>query len=394
MRGAIREPPLRREGEEEEEMARAEDAKAKGKAPRRGLFGRKPKARLGLNDMVLFTRQLSTMISAGIPILQSLEVLQEQTTDPGFKVVLDDVLTDVRSGMDFSDSLGRHPRVFARIYVSMIKAGEASGQIDIMLVRLADYFESTARLRRRIRSAMTYPVISLVLITSITLFLMMVIIPKFEGIFVELFDSPDKLPGPTKVVMSISRMLRQQTLQVLLGAVAITVAFVLWKRTETGAYQWDKIQLRLPVFGPLLQKVAIARFARTFSTLLTSGVPILGALEIVAATAGNRVVERAVQDAQDAIREGEPLAVPLGKAGVFPVMVVQMISIGERSGSLDQLLEKIAQFYDEMVNATVEALTSLIEPLMIGVMGLMVGGIVVAVFYPIIKLPEMMKGGG
>jgi len=358
------------------------------------LLGRKPKARVKLNDMVLFTRQLATMISAGIPIIESLEVLQEQSEDPGFKIVLRQVITDVRSGTDISDALNKHPRIFATMYISMIRAGEASGQLDIMLVRLADYYESTAALRRKIRSAMTYPVISLALILGITAFLMLAIIPKFEKIFTDLVGDSERLPKPTKIVLAISRIFREQTLQVLIGIAVVAAVFAFWKRSESGAYQWDKIKLHLPVFGPLFQKVAVSRFSRTFATLLSSGVPILGALEIVAATAGNRVIERAVEDARDAIRDGESLSPPLAKTKIFPVMVTQMIAIGERSGALDQLLEKIADFYDEMVNATVESLTALIEPLMIAVMGLLVGGIVLAVFYPIIILPQLMKKAG
>jgi len=358
------------------------------------LLGRKPKARVKLNDMVLFTRQLATMISAGIPIIESLEVLQEQSEDPGFKIVLKQVITDVRSGTDISDALNQHPRIFATMYISMIRAGEASGQLDIMLVRLADYYESTAALRRKIRSAMTYPVISLALILGITAFLMLAIIPKFEKIFTDLVGDSERLPKPTKIVLAISRIFREQTLQVLIGIAVVAAVFAFWKRSESGAYQWDKIKLHLPVFGPLFQKVAVSRFSRTFATLLSSGVPILGALEIVAATAGNRVIERAVEDARDAIRDGESLSPPLAKTKIFPVMVTQMIAIGERSGALDQLLEKIADFYDEMVNATVESLTALIEPLMIAVMGLLVGGIVLAVFYPIIILPQLMKKAG
>jgi len=338
--------------------------------------------------LVIFTRQFATMIGAGIPVLECLHILQEQAEDPGFGRALNQVVEDVRGGSDLSQALAKHPKCFERIYINMIRAGEASGQLDTILVRLAEYLESTEKLKREIRSAMTYPVVSLVMIFGITIFLLVFIIPKFQDIFKIMGGT---LPLPTRIVLFISRVMTvyyAQALIVLAGAVLL----IKWyKSTDAGGYNWDSMMLKAPVFGQLIQKVALSRFSKTFATLLRSGVSILNALEIVAATAGNRVVEEAVNNARESIRQGENLAKPLGESPVFPPMVVRMIAIGEKSGALEQLLEKISEFYDQQVESTVESLTSLIEPLMIGIMGIIVGGIVLAVFLPIFKMQEMMR---
>jgi len=347
----------------------------------------KPTAKVKLEEMVIFTRQLSTMISAGIPLLESLEILQEQQENKGFAAVLGDIVDRVRSGSDLSAAMGNHPRTFTKIYVSMVKAGEASGQLDVILTRLSEYMEATAKLLREIKSAMTYPVISLTMIFGITGFLMVGIIPKFEEIFVSLNV---ELPPITVVLLAISRFMVNQWWVILLGMVAAFIAFKLYAKTKTGRWQLDYLKLKLPVFGDLFQKVAISRFARTFATLIRSGVPILGTLEIVGATSGNVHVEHAIGLCIQNVKEGESLAEPLSRFWVFPPMVTRMVAIGERSGALEALLEKISEFYDGQVSATVETLTSLIEPIMIGVMGLLVGGIVLAVFLPIFKLQAQL----
>jgi type IV pilus assembly protein PilC len=360
----------------------------KAKGPKQSIFSLqlgKVKPKVSGEMLVIFTRQFSTMIGAGIPVLECLDILEEQTEDPGFKICLQEVVEDIRGGSDLSQALSKHPRVFVRIYVNMIKAGEASGQLDTILQRLAGYMEATEKLKREIKGAMTYPVISLTMILGITSFLLIFIIPKFESIFTALGV---ELPGVTLFVLGLSKFLVTYYLQIGIGMAALVVFLKWWKKTESGNYLWDKMMLKLPVFGDLLQKVSISRFAKTFSTLLKSGVPVLGALEIVSATAGNRVLEEAVDNARESIRQGETLAKPLGESWVFPPMVVRMISVGERTGALEQLLEKISEFYDDQVSATVDALTSLIEPLMIGVMGIIVGGIVLAVFLPIFKMQE------
>ncbi|MFC1706477.1 type II secretion system F family protein [Planctomycetota bacterium] len=341
------------------------------------------RAKVKLEDLNIFTRQLATMLSAGIPLLECLEILAEQLEDPGFQAVLEMVVEDVRSGSDFSESLRKHPRCFSGIYTNMIKAGEASGQLDEILTRLAEYQEASAELKQKIKSAMTYPAISLVMIISVTMGLLIFIIPKFEAIF---RGMNVELPGITVALLMVSKIVTQYYILVGLGMVAMFVGVKFYAKTNMGSYQVDWLKLRVPIFGPLFQKVAISRFAKTLATLIQSGVPILGALEIVAATSGNRIIESAVLDASTSVRQGETLAAPLGKASVFPPMVVRMIAIGEKSGALENLLEKISEFYDQQVSATVESLTALIEPIMIGVMGVIVGGMVLAVFLPIFKL--------
>lgn len=338
-------------------------------------------------EVVLFTRQLATMIGAGIPMLESLEILHEQAESKQFGALLDCVINDVRSGQDLSTSMGRHPKVFNDVYVSMIKAGEASGQIDDILERLADYMEASQRLKRDIKSAMTYPVVSLVMIMGITAFLMMGIVPKFKEVFKSL---QVELPGLTKAILALSDFTQENWVFVLAGFVLFFFALHVYKRTDKGSRQWDWLMLRMPVFGPLFRKVGLSRFSKTFSTMLKSGVPILGALDIVADTAGNRIIKDAVVKARESVRQGDSLARPLADSPVFPPMVTRMIGIGEKTGSLEQLLEKISEFYDEQVRATVKALTSLIEPIMIAVMGVMVGTICLSVFLPIFELQKQL----
>ena len=341
------------------------------------------------DELVVFTRQLSTMISSGITLLDSLEILAEQIESPGFHKTIKVVAEDVRSGSDFSQALGRHHKVFKPIYVSMVKAGEVSGQLDEILVRLAEYLESAARLKREIKAAMTYPVVSLVMVIGITMFLMIGIVPQFKPIFESLEID---IPVLTQKVMASSEWLGANWLIAIAIAIAGGVGLVMVKRTRKGGKAIDWLLLKSPVFGPLFQKVALSRFSQTFATLLKSGVPILGSLEIVAETAGNRVIEDAVLEARESVRNGNSLSEPLARAPVFPPMVTRMIAIGEKSGSLEQLLEKISAFYDEQVSATVKSLTSMIEPLLIGIMGFLVGGIVLAVFLPIFEIQKKLAG--
>ena len=341
-------------------------------------------------ELEVFTRQLSTMLSAGIPMLEALEILGEQADSPGFAFCLNRVVEDIRSGADLSRALEPHKKVFSDIYVSMVRAGEVSGQIDVILTRLAEYLEAAAHLRSEIKSAMTYPVVSLILVIGIASFLMIGIVPSFKPVFESL---EVELPTLTVVIMDIAFFMKDYWYLIFGGigaAISLTIA---WKKTPRGGYMFDVMFLRLPVFGPLFKKVALSRFARTFSTLIKSGVPILGAMEIVSETAGNKVISKIVNQARDSVRAGETLAEPFAQHAVFPPMVTKMIGIGERSGALDTLLEKIAEFYDQQVEAEVKGLTSLIEPIMIAVMGVIVGGIVLAVFLPIFKLQEKLSGG-
>jgi type IV pilus assembly protein PilC len=357
-----------------------------------GLFGGDPKPHVSADDMVLFTRQLATMIGAGIPLLEALEVQAEQVRDKGFKVAIGRIVEKVRGGSDLSAALATYPKIFKAIFINMVRAGEASGQLDEILVRLAEYEESSVALKREIKAAMTYPVVSLALITGITLFLMVGILPKFKAIFDNLMASNPKasLPAITRYMLSLSLWMRNNLIFLFAAIVVLIVVTIMYSRTGVGSYQLDWLKLRLPVFGPLFRKVAMSRFSRTFATLIRSGVPILGALEIVAGTSGNRIVSDAVLSAKEAVRQGNTLAEPLGASGVFPPMVTRMISIGERTGAMEQLLEKISEFYDQQVKATVESLTSLIEPIMIGVMGAMVGTIVLSVFLPILKIQQLV----
>ncbi len=361
---------------------------ARGKAERKPKAAKKSSVKKG--ELEVFTRQLSTMLSAGIPMLEALEILADQAESPGFAFCLNAVVDDIRNGSDLSKSMEPHTKVFSDIYVSMIRAGEVSGQIDVILSRLADYLEAAEHLRREIKSAMTYPVVSLCLVIGIAGFLMIGIVPSFQPVFESL---EVELPGLTVMIMDVAFFMRDYWYVLIAGIVGIVFMIAGWKKTEKGAYAWDSIMLRAPVFGPLFKKVALSRFARTFSTLVKSGVPILGAMEIVSETAGNRVISSLVDEARESVKAGESLSEPFMKSTVFPAMVTKMMGIGERSGALDALLEKISEFYDQQVEAEVKGLTSLIEPIMIAVMGFVVGGIVLAVFLPIFKLQETLSGG-
>jgi type IV pilus assembly protein PilC len=295
----------------------------------------------------------------------------------------------VRGGKDLSQALAAFPRVFPDIYVNMIKAGEASGQLDIVLSRLADYQEAASALRSEIKSAMTYPIVSLVLVIGISAFLLVFIIPKFQEMF---YTMNVELPAITIGLLELSSFLKENILIWSGGLVAAFFALRAFLKTDRGKWIRDWLFLHLPVFGALFSKVAISRFSRTFATLIQSGVPILGALDIVAQTAGNRIIAAAVRRASESVKQGETLGEPLAQSKVFPPMVTRMISIGEKTGALEQLLEKISDFYDQQVKTTVDKLTSLIEPIMIATMGVVVGGMVLAIFLPIFKMVGSLGG--
>jgi type IV pilus assembly protein PilC len=359
---------------------------------------RKPRAKSSLfktgpsankTELVLFTRQLSTMVSAGLALLEAIEVLSEQADSPGLKSTCERLATELRAGSDLSSSMETCPRAFSPLYVSMVRAGEASGQMDVILERLADYLESSQALQREIKSAMTYPVISLVLVLGITAFLMLGVVPTFRQVFDGLGT---ELPALTAFVLGFSEWLRVNWMLWVLGSIGSVVAFVVFKRTPQGTLMWDHMALRAPIVGPICRKIALARFSRTFSTLVRSGVPIMGTLDIVADTAGNQVVARAVSASKESVRNGQLLSEPLGQSKVFPPMVVRMIAIGERTGALEALLEKIAEFYDSQVKAAIKGLTSLIEPLLITFMGVIVGGVVLSVFLPILDVVGQLSG--
>ena len=367
-----------------EDGGSAKGAGGKGgkKEPKEGgFFGHSASCKK--QELVVFTRQLATMIGSGLSLLESLEVLADQAESPGMKITCNRLVSELRGGSDLSAAMATCPKVFNTLYLSMVSAGEASGQMDVILDRLAEYVEATEQLKRDIKSAMTYPVVSLVLVLGITAFLMIGVVPGFKEVFEGLGAELNPL---TTNILLISDFLRAQWYVVIGACMTAFFAFVVFKKTKRGAYMCDQMILHVPVFGPLVRKVALARFSRTFATLIRSGVPIMGTLDIVADTAGNQVVAEVVRDSRESVRNGNMLSEPLGQSKVFPPMVTRMIAIGERSGALEQLLEKIAEFYDAQVKAQINALTSLIEPILITFMGAIVGTVVLSVFLPILDI--------
>ena len=371
------------------EQSGGADKPARAPGQKKSLFQAGPSA--SKVELVLFTRQLSTMIGAGLALLESLDVLHEQAESPGMKKTMAILVNEVRSGVDLSSAMEKCPRAFDPLYVSMVRAGEVSGQMDVILERLADYQEASDHLRREIRSAMTYPCISMVLVLGITSFLMLGVVPGFRAVF----DSMDaELPGITQFTLNTAEFMKAHWGICFGGFFGVLASLFLYSKTESGGWFFDRVFLKLPVFGQLIRKVCLARFSRTFATLIRSGVPIMATLDIVAETAGNRVVAKAVLDSRESVRAGNLLSEPLTKAPVFPPMVVRMIAIGERTGSLETLLEKIAQFYDAQVQAAVKSLTSMIEPILITVMGVIVGGVVMSVFLPILDIVGKLGSSG
>ncbi|HAM35321.1 MAG TPA: pilus assembly protein PilC [Elusimicrobia bacterium] len=346
----------------------------------------KKKGKVYARDLVLFSRQLSTLVSAGVPIVQSLSILEAQAENPAFKEVLNLVRADIESGLSISDALRKHPDAFPELYTSMIKAGELGGILDTILERVTSYLESNEALKAKVKSAMMYPIIVLSICFVITIFLLTFVIPRFATIF-QSFGA--ELPLLTQLLLDLSTLMIRYFYLILLAPVAGYYGFRKWYKTPTGQKIVDARVLTLPLFGIILKKVAVARFTRTLGTLIKSGVPILQALETVAATAGNVIIAEAVLSARESIREGGHLSDPLRKSGIFPNMVTAMISVGEETGALDTMLSKIADFYDQEVDTAVKGLTSLIEPLVIVVMGAIVGTIVAAMFLPMFGMGEL-----
>ena len=334
-------------------------------------------------DLVLFSRQLSTLVGAGVPLVQGLTILGEQIENPTFKKIVLGLKLDIEAGMGIADTMKKYPAAFDNLYCSMIRAGELGGILDTILDRLSSYLEASEELKAKVKSAMMYPIVVLTIAVSITWFLLIFIIPKFK----EMFSSFGKeLPAPTQMLLNLSDFLAHYWFIYVPVPVVIFFLFKQAVKNRKFAKKLDEILLKLPIFGIILKKTAVAKFTRTFSTLIKAGVPILQALDTVSQTAGNIVVEDAVLTAKGAIREGERIAKPLAACGVFPTMVVSMISIGEETGNLDAMLAKIADFYESEVDAAVEGLTSMIEPLVIVFMGLVIGTIVVAMFLPMFNM--------
>lgn len=342
-------------------------------------FSRKVKEK----ELTVFTRQLATMMDAGLALVQCLDTLASQQENKQFKKTLTEVREDVEGGSTFAAALKRHPTVFNSLYANMVEAGEAGGLLDTILNRLAVYIEKAMTLRRKVKGALIYPSTIVTVAIGVVIFLLIFVIPTF----VKLFEGAKvELPLPTRIVMELSRLVQTYILAVLGFLVAGIVGLRFIYRTETGRRTVDRLFLRIPVFGPLFRKVAVAKFTRTLGTLIASGVPILDGLDITAKTAGNKVVEEAIMKTRVSITEGKTIADPLKTSGVFPPMVVQMISVGEQAGALDSMLEKIADFYDAEVDQAVANLTALIEPMLMVFLGVVVGGMIVAMYLPIFKL--------
>jgi len=330
-----------------------------------------------------FTRQFATMIGAGLPMVQCLEILGSQTENKELAKIINSVRDGVQGGATLSDAMKRHPKIFDELYTNMVEAGEVGGALDSILVRLAVYREKADQLIRKVKGAMVYPSVVMIVAALVTFGMLTFIVPVFAKMFAGLGA---ELPGPTKIVLGISHFLSSNILYLLVGMIGLLAAFIYWKRTPQGGLAVDKAMLRTPVLGNLVRKSSVARFTRTLATLLASGVSILEALDITAKTAGNRVVARAINRSVVAIAEGDTITGPLKASGVFPPMVIQMIGVGEKTGGLDEMLNKIADFYDEEVDEAVSALTSIIEPVIIVFMGVVIGGIMIAMYLPMFDI--------
>jgi type IV pilus assembly protein PilC len=347
------------------------------------------KKKITVKDMGVFTRQFSTMINAGLPMVQCLDILSAQADKPEFKKVITQVTADVEGGSTLAEALGKHP-IFSQLYVNMVEAGEAGGILDQILNRLAVYLEKAEALQRKVKAALTYPTVVAIVAVSASVFMLMFIIPTFAKMFT---DFGGDLPLPTKIVMGLSNFLRNQWYIILLVIGGAAFALKRFLATEMGKEKMDRFSLRVPVLGTVIRKSAIARFTRTLGTLISSGVPILAGLDITARTAGNKVVEKAIFATRESISQGDTIAEPLRQSGVFPPMVTQMIGVGEQTGALDEMLDKIANFYDSEVDTAVEQLTAVIEPVMIVLMGVLVGGMLISMYLPMFKLINVVSGG-
>jgi type IV pilus assembly protein PilC len=349
------------------------------------------KAKVSETDLVIFTRQLATMVDAGLPLVGALSGLFEQS-DPkrqaGLRRVIGEVTASVQEGSTFNDALSKHSQVFSRLYIAMVKAGESGGLLAGVLDRLAGFLESSARLRKKVKSAMTYPVIVISIALAITTFLIVKVVPVFANIFA---DFGAALPAPTQFLIDLSDFIRNFWYFILGGIGGAFYGIRTWMKSKSGQVTWDKWKLKMPVFGPLIHKICMTRFARTFAQLIRSGVPILEVLQIVGDTAGNIVVTNSLRGVANDVEKGDNLTAALSRQPIFPAMMLRMVSAGEATGKIDTMLEKMADFWDEEIEATLSALTSLLEPLLIVFLGVIVGGIVIAMFLPIFKLNDVVS---
>jgi type IV pilus assembly protein PilC len=353
--------------------------KLKSKPKDISLFEKKVKTK----EIVIFTRQFSTMINAGLPLVQCLDILSSQQPNPSFKKVTSQIKSDVEGGSTFADALSKHPKIFDSLYVNLVAAGEVGGVLDTVLNRLAVYMEKNESLKNKVKGAMTYPIIVLCVAFGVVAILMIFVIPTFSDMFKQ-FGSA--LPAPTQFIVNLSSFFRKFW-WAMIGFIAALIFGFKWVRTqEKGRFYTDKMMLRLPVFGSLIRKVAVAKFTRTLGTMISSGVPIMDGLEITSKTAGNMIIENAIKTVRTAISEGRTMSEPLEQTGLFPGMVVQMIAVGEATGAMDQMLGKIADFYDDEVDTAVDALTSALEPMLMVFLGGIIGFVVVAMYLPIFKM--------
>ena len=363
------------------------------KAEAKGLSFKLPKfgggGKINEKDLVIFTRQFSTMIDSGLPLVQCLEILASQQENKAFKEILYKVKESVESGSTFADALGKHPKAFDQLFVNLVAAGEVGGILDTILTRLAAYIEKSMKLKKQIKGAMVYPITIMSIAVVVVGVILVFVIPTFAKMFTEFGG---ELPAPTKFVIALSNFLVKYFLVLIGGFYATVWAIKKYYATPAGQKNIDRMALKAPIAGPLIRKVAVAKFTRTLGTMVSSGVPIMDGLEIVAKTAGNKIVEEAIYSVRQAISEGKTMAEPLAACGVFPPMVVQMISVGEATGAMDAMLNKIADFYDDEVDDAVGAMTAMMEPLLMVFLGTTVGGLVVAMYLPIFKLAGAVGG--
>jgi general secretion pathway protein F len=349
----------------------------------RGLLGR-----VGMEDLTVTTRQLSTLIGASIPLVDALSALYEQTDSPAMKKTIAQVRDSVNEGLAFADALEQHKRVFPELYVNMVRSGEASGALDVVLLRLAEFMEGQHRLRAKIGAAMVYPAVLLLICVVVLLYLLTAVVPKVVGMFESMKQT---LPLPTRILIAISSFLSWTWWMIIIGIVVAIVLVTRWRKTDNGAYKFDKFRLNFPVYGSIYKKVSVARFARTLGTLLSSGVPIIESLRIVKTVVQNKIIEISIENSIAEVMDGSSLAAPLKKSGVFPPILVHMISVGEKSGSLEEMLIKAAESYESDVETTVAGLTSVIEPLMIVIMGTLVGFVVLSILLPMLEMSTIVR---
>lgn len=344
--------------------------------------------RVNQKDVAVFSRQFATMINSGLSLIRALHILAEQTENKVLAEVSREVRQDVEKGASLSQALARHPKVFNRLFVAMVRAGETGGVLDSVLLQLADIIEKQVELKRKIKSAMTYPVAVLFLVLLIVTAMLIFVVPTFETLYTDLGGT---LPLPTRILLGVSAFVVKWAPLIIVAEVLMVIAFRKWITSERGRAAWDAFKLKVPIFGKLVHKTVLTRFSRTFAVLLRSGVPILEALEITSETVNNSVAATAIRETQSAVKRGESVASELNQHAIFPPMVVQMLAVGEETGQVDTMLEKVADFYDQEIEATVDALTSLLEPLLIVVMGGAVGGMVVALYMPMFQIINLVK---